>query len=263
MAEQKILTLEEAGQIMAAKNGNLGLFKSDFTALPTGLKVPGNLDLARSHISELPEGLTVGGWLDLSNTPITELSEGLTVGDWLNLGNTQITKLPPDLAVGSKIFRNDYITPAQARKVRRLKDGDSGDGSYIYADYIFTFVKEVRHIDGYALYVGKVPGKNVVSDGKFYAHCSDFRTGISDILFKRAKDRGAEQYRSIDRNTPIPLEDAKTMYRIITGACQQGTEDFVQSLEATGKLKDAYTVNEMLEVTKGQYGAKTFAKFFA
>ena len=49
------------------------------------------------------------------------------------------------------------------------------------------------------------------------------------------------------------------MYRIITGACQQGTERFVKSL---GELKEFYTVQEMIEITKGQYGWERLRDFF-
>ena len=61
-------------------------------------------------------------------------------------------------------------------------------------------------------------------------------------------------------DVPIPLEEAKTMYRIITGACRAGTEHFAQSLG--NKLQETYTVREMIKVTKGQYNAEKFAEFF-
>ena len=49
------------------------------------------------------------------------------------------------------------------------------------------------------------------------------------------------------------------MYRVITGACRQGTDAFVQSLGE--KLKERYTIRECIELTVGQYGAKRFAEF--
>ena len=49
------------------------------------------------------------------------------------------------------------------------------------------------------------------------------------------------------------------MYRIITGACRQGTQRFIDSL---GELKEAYTVREIVEMTKSQYGAEKFKEFF-
>jgi hypothetical protein len=49
------------------------------------------------------------------------------------------------------------------------------------------------------------------------------------------------------------------MYRIITGACRQGSEQFVNSL---GKLNEHYTIREAIELTRGQYGATNFEQFF-
>ena len=49
------------------------------------------------------------------------------------------------------------------------------------------------------------------------------------------------------------------MYRIITGARQQGTENFVNNLK---KIKDKYTVKEIIEITAGQYKSEIFKKYF-
>lgn len=52
----------------------------------------------------------------------------------------------------------------------------------------------------------------------------------------------------------------KTMYRVITGACRQGTESFSGSLG--DKLKEKYTIREAIELTQGQYNAERFKEFF-
>ena len=55
------------------------------------------------------------------------------------------------------------------------------------------------------------------------------------------------------------VEKLKRMYRVITGACEAGTESFVNSLK---DLKDKYTVREVIEMTEGKYGAEKFKAFF-
>ena len=45
----------------------------------------------------------------------------------------------------------------------------------------------------------------------------------------------------------------------LCGCCRAGTEGFVDSL---GKTKDRYTIAEIIEITKGQYGAAVFENFF-
>ena len=187
-----------------------------------------------------------GGSLYLSGTQISSLPDNLTVGGSLYLSGTQISD-----------------KSKAARSVRRLHDGDYVPNKYLYADGILTHMSgKCRKAGEYTLYIGKIKGRNVVSDGKNYAHCANLRDGIADLKFKEAKDRGVDQFRRLDMDIPIPLDDCKTMHRCITGACRQGTESFAESLQAEGKLKDHYTIREMIEVTKGQYNAEHFAEFW-
>ncbi len=174
-----------------------------------------------------------------SCTGLTQLPDGLTVGGWLDLRGTQITG---------------------RQKVKRLMDGEYVLGRYLYCDGILTHIKKTRSIDGFTLYIGKIKGRNVVSDGTYYAHCDKFRDGIADILFKRAKDRGAEQYKNVTMDTEMKVPELVMMYRILTDTCRQGSENFVKSLGS--ELKDSYTVREAIELTKGQYGAEQFAHYF-
>ena len=182
-----------------------------------------------------------GGSLFLRGTPITALPDGLTVGGWLDLNGTQISY-------------------EERKKVKRLQQGDYVDGRYLYADEILTHVKRTKTVGAYTLYIGKIKGRNVVSDGKNYAHCDRFRDGIADLLFKAAEDRGADQYKGLSLDTEMTVQEMVTMYRIITGACRQGSQAFVDSLGDS--LKDKYTIREAIEMTKGQYNAERFAEFF-
>ena len=274
------MTLEEAEKRMEANGGSLYLRGTQITALPDNLTVGGWLDLRGTQITALPDNLTVGGSLYLSGTQITALPDNLTVGGSLDLRGTQITALPDNLTVGGSLdlrgtqitalpdnltvggsldLRGTQITARERAKVRRLKDGDYVDGRYIYCDGILTHISRKRRVRGYTLYIGKIKGNYVVSDGEIYAHCKSLRDGIADIAYKRAADRGADQFKGLALDAELTVDEAKAMYRIITGACKAGTEAFVASL---GELKGKYTIREMLEITKGQYNAERFAEFF-
>lgn len=183
-----------------------------------------------------------GGWLDLSGcTSLTSLPDNLTVGGWLDLnGCTSLTS-------------NDRS------KARKLKEGKYVPGRYIYADGILTHVKRKRKMGNYTFYQGKIPGKNVISDGENYAHCKSFKDGVIDLNFKKAKDRGAQQYETLTLDSEVTKDEAITMYRVITGACRAGTEQFLSTIK---EFKDKYTVKELIEITRGQYGAATFSSFF-
>ncbi len=179
-----------------------------------------------------------GGWLDLRNTQITTLPEGLTVGGSLYLSNTQISN---------------------PRHYKRLQNGDVVDGKYIYCDNVLVHIKCKRKIGEYTFYIGKIKGLNVLTDGENYAHCASFKDGLADLEFKKAKDRGAAQYKDYTMETVVSAEEAMTMYRIITGACKAGTEHFVNGLQ---KVKKKYTVREIIELTEGQYRSEVFKQFF-
>ena len=202
-----------------------------------------------------------GGWLNLRGTGITSLPEGLTVGGSLYLGGTNITSLPEGLAVGGWLdLGGTGITRAELKKVKRIQNGDYVPGKWIYADGILTHIKKEKRINQYTFYVGRIPKKNVIFDGKYYAHCANLRDGIADLLFRSASDRGADQYKGLSIDTQMSVDEAVTMYRIITGACKQGSEAFVEGLK--DELKERYTIREMIDLTRGQYGADRFAEFF-
>ena len=234
-------TLEELKKIMDANGGSLYLEGcTGITSLPDGLTVGGTLDLEGcTGITSLPDGLTVGGYLDLRGTGITSLPDGLTVGGSLDLRGTGIT----DASKVNSEFPSVIYKP----------------NHFIYCDGILTHVKRDKKIGKYTFYVGKIKGKNVIFDGENYAHCKDLKTGIIDLEFKAAKNRGAEQYKILTLDSIVKYEDAVIMYRVITGACQQGTQSFIDSLD---EIKDEYTVREIIDLTKGRYGATTFAEFF-
>ena len=237
-----------------------GIDGTKITALPDKLTVVGNLDLRNSNVIVLSDDLSVGGGLYLSGSNISELPDNLTVGGNLDLRNSAITELPDNLTVGGDLYLNYAEDQKEEKKVRHLKSGDYVEGRYLYADGILTHVKKKYSFRGYTIYQGKIPGKNVISDGVHYAHCNKLRDGIADLLFKTAEERGAAQYKNITLESRMGVPELVTMYRVITGACRQGSEDFVKSLG--DNLKESYTVAEAIELTRGQYNAERFEEFF-
>ncbi|MGN0476269.1 MAG: hypothetical protein ACI4HM_02920 [Ruminococcus sp.] len=273
------LTLKEAKEIMKKSGGNLILSNTNITNLPDNLTVGGWLDLSCTDIKRLPDNLTVGDYLDLSGTPIKSLPDNLTVGGCLSLCKTKIINLPNNLTVGGSLDLSYtgitnlpdslaiggmlYLGGTQITSTyncKNLKNGDYVPEKYLYADNMLTHIKGEKNIKGYTFYIGKIKGKNVIFDGKNYAHCKTFKDGIFDLKFKEAKDRGAEQYKNLSFDSKVKTEELIMMYRIITGACQQGTANFVASLG--NNLKESYTIREAIEITKGQYNADVFKRFF-
>ena len=179
-----------------------------------------------------------GGSLFLRGTGITALPEGLTVGGWLDLSGTGITN------------RDHY---------KSLKNGDYVEGKYLYCDNMLIHIKRKKKIGEYTYFSGKIKDINVIFDGENYAHCKNFKDGVCALEFKKAKNRGTDQYKAYTLDTVVNFEEAKTMYRVITGACKVGTENFVKNQR---ELKDTYTIRELIDITEGQYRSEVFKPFF-
>ena len=171
----------------------------------------------------------------------SKLESGLVVGGWLNVSGTALYDKKP--------------------KYNRLVNGTITD-KYIYADNILTVYSKVRKHKEYTIYV--TPFKNtskayVITNGNHYAHCKDIKDGILDIKFKEA-ERDLSKYRSLGLDHKMSYEEAVIMYRVITGACSGGTQHFLDTHELSKQKK--YSVREIIELTKGQYGNDRLQEYF-
>ena len=124
----------------------------------------------------------------------------------------------------------------------------------------------VRCIDGYCMEIGKSHsvGEYTVYRAKFfgttekdcfvaekdgfYAHGVTVKDAVQDLEFKLCEERGIEQYRDCTLDSPVNY----MFYRVMTGACQMGTESFMRSHGIDPG--DKYTIRQVIELTKGEYG---------
>lgn len=144
--------------------------------------------------------------------------------------------------------------------VHLLRNGDYKAGNYLYCDDILTHVKKKKTVNGYTYFLGKIPGRNVVFDGKNYARCDDWREGIRDLIFKSANDRGSGQYKNVSFGLSPrlftkdwePWRHAPVITRYIV----------TRSSTLISVSRDTYTVKEAIELTRGQYGGERFEWFF-
>ena len=243
-------------------SGDLALSYTPIKSLPDNLTVGGYLSLSHTQIKSLPDNLVAEGGLYLSYTPIKSLPNNLVVGGSLDLSYTQIESIPDDLKVGKKIYTFGTETYPAIRPENSkyyLKEGDYVPGKYLYADDILTNIKREKKYGKYTIYVGKIKGKNVIYDGVNYAHCDKISDGIEDLEYKSAKDRGVEQYKKYTLDSVVSLNEAKTMYRVITGSCRAGVNNFVDNMK---EVKDKYTIQEIIDITKDAYRGYMFHDFF-
>jgi hypothetical protein len=105
---------------------------------------------------------------------------------------------------------------------------------------------------------GKKTALYVVGNGKgLFAHGDSIKEATQELAFK-AGDRDASEFKGLPLDTlKDPIEWA-FVYRMVTGACKYGTNEFMNRHDLTKK----YTLSELIEITKDQWGHKTFKEFF-
>jgi hypothetical protein len=109
----------------------------------------------------------------------------------------------------------------------------------------------------------KVKNQKVIGD-KFYvarkgganAHGKTIAEVTQELLFKIGP-RDVEQYRGMKKTVAKTPAEWALIYRTITGACQYGTQKFI---EGRSGLKKKYTLAEILVLTKGQWGNEKFSE---
>ena len=229
-------------------------------SLPEGLSVGGSLDLRGTNITSLPEGLSVGGYLYLRGTNITSLPEGLSVGGSLDLENcSNITSLPEGLSVGGVLYLpNSRLTNIGTYRKLEPSTPEWVEGRFVWADGILTPIKKTIHAENYFFFVGRIPHRNVVSDGVHFAHCDKFVDGIADLKIK-LNGQDASRFYSLRYDTRLTPEEAIEAYRVITGACAQGTRLFLDKIG--NEANKTHTVREIIELVGTNYGFADFARF--
>jgi hypothetical protein len=217
--------------------------------LPNLTSIGGSLYIRSNAEFSAPQLKTVGGSIEIYSN--VELSQLKTVGGYLD------------------IYSNaEFSAPQLTNKnfARNMKDGDERHG-FIKADnMIIQFTsKRIRTIGGIKYLVYKTPFikiKYVINKtgSENWSHCSNMKSGILDIRFKEAK-RDIEQYKDYSLKDKISYEDAVILYRVITGACQQGTQQFIDNNKEIAK-KTEFTIQEIIDLTQGQYGNESLQDFF-
>jgi predicted nucleic acid-binding Zn finger protein len=172
--------------------------------------------------------------------------------------------LPALTSIGGFLYIYSNATlPALVNKdfVKKMKELEERHG-FIKADGIgIQFTKKRKHNE-YTIYSTPFIGNYafVVTDGTYSAHAKTIKQGIIDIRFKKM-ERNADDYRDLTPESQLSYDDAIIMYRVITGACSGGTEQFLSAHPELSTRKK-YTIKEILEKTQGQYGSETLKTFF-
>jgi hypothetical protein len=210
---------------------------------------------------------SVGGDFSCSHNKLTSL-EGApeSVGGSFYCSHNKLTSLEgaPESVGGNFSCYNNKLTSLEgAPKERQVMFSVFLKAGFIFADGILTRKKSQRKISAeITLYkIEKLGYKNnapivyVIKSGELFAHGDTPQQAREALLFKTA-DRDVSAYRNMPMNTvKTPMEWA-VVYHIVSGACEAGCKMFM----SRQTLKDKYTLAEIIEATKGQYGHDRFVE---
>jgi hypothetical protein len=93
--------------------------------------------------------------------------------------------------------------------------------------------------------------------GNKFSHGKTVEEAKDDLRYK-ISERDKSHYEGWTLETKAKVGEMIEAYRVITGVCSTGTKMFCEGI----KLKDEYTVSEVIDLTKGQYGNDEFSQFF-
>jgi hypothetical protein len=209
----------------------------------------------------------VDGSFFCSNNQLTTLVGCPKVVDgWFYCSYNPLTTLEG----APKLITNDFYTDSKldtstifsknTKTTKELSDRALELG-YVLADNILTKMISKKTVKGIQIYhtqdLNNEGKAFVVSDGNHFSHGKTIKEALLDLDYKKS-DRNKELYKKWNRNTEVSLNEMILAYRVITGACNQGVNDFIKINKLPSKVK----VKDVIKLTKGHYGHEEFTKFF-
>lgn len=111
-------------------------------------------------------------------------------------------------------------------------------------------------------YIGRNRETYLVTDGAGkWAHGDTLEEAKRYLIYK-ISNRDTSRYAGLTLDSELTYEEAIEAYRVITGACVAGTRNFCEHILPENEKRDKYNIREIVALTKGNYGAEVFRKFF-
>ena len=137
---------------------------------------------------------------------------------------------------------------------------------YKYIDNGVYVIKNEKQVEDYTIFKGQSIedyfDENeehcfIASKGEFNAHGETIKEAISDVEFKYLQSQGVQEHiKRVKEQGYITPND----YRLLTGACRYGTNRWLEENGFT--WEDSKSIEEVLELTKGQYGHDKLVEIF-
>lgn len=136
---------------------------------------------------------------------------------------------------------------------------DESLGKHVIADNILSKVVSAKGGVFKVVNHGQYGESYLIKKNGLYAHGETLREAKESLKYKIA-NRDTSEYEDYTLDTTMTQEEAITMYMVITGACSYGTRAFVGRQDLTS---EEFTVQDIIDLTKGQFGNGILTEFFS
>ena len=159
-----------------------------------------------------------------------------------------------DASGAEKAKPNDPEAPGLCRKLLLSSFAAAG---FSFADGILARIVSQRGPVSRVVICGKTEISYLVTDGEAWSHGKTLHEARDGLLFKIGK-RDPSEFKAWTLDKVVTKRDAIRAYRTITGACEGGVRAWMEQR----KTPETITVDGIIKLTHGAFGADTFACFF-
>ena len=218
-----------------------------------GKIIKGNVIIEAGCTDDFSAVEEITGYVDVRQNATLQADSLSSIGGNVDVGENAT------LNINKKYKKND----AKAKNTRKLALEFNFNcflkAGFLFVDGILAKIISKRK----NVYKIQICGKTKISycievDG-IYSHGDTIKQAKESLIYK-ISNRDTSQYKDLKLDSVVTYADAIKMYRCITGACEAGTKHFCETV--LKKKAKKYTIKEIIELTKGQYGSDTFSRFF-
>ena len=129
---------------------------------------------------------------------------------------------------------------------------------FSFADNILARIVSQRGPVARVVICGRTEVYYLVTDGEAHSHGKTLAEARDGLLYKIGS-RDTSEFKSWTLDKVVSKRDAIRAYRAITGACEGGVRAWMEQRQTP----ETITVDGIVDLTNGAYGAEEFRKFFA
>ncbi len=266
-------------------DGNIDIKAGDDVTLDNVIEVSGSVDVSENATLNAPALAEVSGSVDVSENAALNAPALVKSGPVYVRANATLNA--PALVKSGPVYVSENATLNAPALAEVSGSVDVSENATLNAPALVTighvrceielFGYQIKVFDGIGCVVlsekqrdgitirycrkaafkdGRLVGDKffVVSQVEHNSHGSSLEEAMADLLYKTA-DRDVSKYQNMPLDTIKSPHEWSTVYRIVTGACQYGTQQFMQQ---KGALKELYTLAEIIEETRGAYASDHF-----